>query len=92
MSEVVDRRKVVRTLAKGQVTLPTEFRAALGIEPETLLDVRLVGDHLEIKPLQTGGDELRRYSDEDIARFLEEDKLDEVTAKRVRDLLKRGSL
>ena len=86
------RRKVVKALAKGQVTIPSEFREALGINAETLLSVSLVGDHLEIAPLRQGEEALRRYTEEDIARFLEEDKLDEETVRRVRDLLGRGVL
>lgn len=86
------RRKVVKTLAKGQVTIPREFRDVLGIDAETLLTVSLVGDHLEIVPLRQGQETLRRYAEEDIARFLEEDKLDQETAQRVRDLLGRGAL
>jgi AbrB family looped-hinge helix DNA binding protein len=92
MSEAATRRRTVKALAKGQITIPNEFRTALGIDGETLLDVALVGDHLEIKPLRRGGESLRRYSDDDIARFLEEDRLDEETARRVRELLKRGEL
>jgi len=92
MTQTPVRRKVVKALAKGQLTIPNEFREALGIDAETLLDVSLVGDHLEITPLPRPGIAFRRYSDEDIARFLEEDKLDEETAARVRELLKRGDL
>ena len=92
MTQTKARRKVVKALAKGQVTIPSEFRAALGIEAETLLTVSLMGDHLEIAPLRQGEEALRRYTDEDIARFLEEDKLDEETARRVRELLQRGEL
>ena len=91
MAQAKARRKVVKALAKGQVTIPSEFREALGIEAETLLSVSLVGDHLEIAPLRQG-EELRRYTEEDLARFLEEDKLDQETARRVRDLLRRGAL
>jgi AbrB family looped-hinge helix DNA binding protein len=82
----------VRSLAKGQITIPSEFREALGIEPETLLSVELVGDHLEITPLQGVEESLRRYSDEDIARFIDEDRLDDQTAERIRALLRRGQL
>ncbi|PZC47968.1 MAG: Bifunctional DNA-binding transcriptional regulator of stationary/sporulation/toxin gene expression and antitoxin component of the YhaV-PrlF toxin-antitoxin module [Chloroflexi bacterium] len=92
MTQVKNRRKVVKTLAKGQVTIPSEFREILGIEAETLLSISLVGDHLEIVPLAQSGDALRRYTDEDIARFLEEDKLDQDTALRVRALLRSGAL
>ena len=85
------RRKVVKGLAKGQITIPIEFRETLGIDTETLLSVSVVGDHLEMTPLHEG-EELRLYTDEDIARFLEEDKLDEQTAEKVRELIRLGSL
>ena len=92
MTQPEVRRKVVKALAKGQVTIPNEFRKALGIETETLLRISLVGEHLEITPLHDLDEALRRYTEKDIARFLEEDKLDEETAGRVRDLLERGRL
>lgn len=92
MSQAKTLRKVVKALAKGQVTIPREFREALGIDAETLLTISLIGDHLEMAPLRPGEEALRRYTDDDIARFLEEDKLDEETARRVRELLQRGRL
>ncbi|MBI2918760.1 MAG: AbrB/MazE/SpoVT family DNA-binding domain-containing protein [Chloroflexi bacterium] len=92
MTQTRVRRKVAKALAKGQVTIPREFREALGIEAETLLSISLVGNHLEIAPLRQGEESLRRYTEEDISRFLEEDKLDEATAQRVRELLRRGAL
>lgn len=85
------RRKVVKVLAKGQVTIPIEFRETLGIDAETLLSVSVVDDHLEMTPLREAG-ELRLYTDEEIAQFLEEDKLDARTAEKVRELIKLGSL
>ena len=92
MLKAKPQRKVVKALAKGQITIPNEFRAALGIDAETLLSISLVEDHLEVTPLRPGEEALRRYTEEDIARFLEEDKLDEETARRVRELLRRGEL
>ncbi len=92
MAQVSQRRKVVRTQAKGQVTIPREFREALGIEAETLLSISLVGDRLEITPLRPDQEALRRYTDQDIERFMAEDRLDEETARRVQGLLKRGAL
>ncbi len=92
MVQAKPRRKVIKALAKGQITIPSEFREALGIEAETLLSITLVEDRLEVTPLRQGEDALRRYTEEDIARFLEEDKLDEETARRVRELLQRGEL
>ena len=91
MTQAKSRRKVIRALAKGQITIPAEFRQVLGIDAESLLSISLVGDHLEVTPLSQG-DELRRYTDEDIARFLEEDKLDEETAGKARRLLRSGHL
>ena len=92
MTQTKARRKVVKALAKGQVTIPSEFREVLGIYAETLLSISLVGDHLELAPLRQGDEALRRYTDQDISRFLEEDKLDQETARRVLDLVKRGVL
>ena len=91
MAQATTRRKIVKPLAKGQVTIPVEFREALGIGAETLLSVSLVGDHLEVRPLLQE-EELRRYADEEVSRFLEEDKLDRQTARRVRELLRNGKL
>jgi len=86
MAQTKPRRKVVKALAQGQVTIPSDFREALGIDAETRLSVSLVGDHLELAPLRQEGEALRRYAEADISRFLE-DKLDEETARRVRELL-----
>ncbi|MDO8749606.1 MAG: AbrB/MazE/SpoVT family DNA-binding domain-containing protein [Dehalococcoidia bacterium] len=90
MTQTKPKRKVVKTLAKGQVTIPSEFREALGIDTATLLSISLVGDHLELVPLRLGEEDLRRYTEDDIARFLEEDKLDQGTARQVRELLGRA--
>ena len=86
------RRKIVKPLAKGQVTIPAEFRKALSIGPDTLLDISLVGDHLEVAPLRHGEDALRRYTEDEVSRFVEEDKLEDDVASRVRNLLRQGEL
>ena len=39
---------IVRTLAEGQIVIPAELRRQLDIEPGSLLEVRAVGDHLEL--------------------------------------------
>lgn len=84
------RNKVVRALPKGQLTIPRDFRDALGIEADSLLTISLVNDHLEIAPLRPAADDLRRYSERDIARFLKEDRLDAATAKKVQALLHKA--
>jgi AbrB family looped-hinge helix DNA binding protein len=92
MATTKARRKLIKPLAKGQITIPLEFRKALGLDSETLLSVTLVEDHLEIRPIRQSEEELRLYTDEEISRFLEEDKLDPEVAQRVRNLLRRGEL
>lgn len=89
MAQQAPPHKIVRPLAKGQVTIPIAFRQALGIDVDTLLDISLVDDHLEIVPLQPDLAQVRRYADEEIDAFLEEDKLDAETVRRVRDLLRQ---
>jgi AbrB family looped-hinge helix DNA binding protein len=92
MTQPNNRRKVIKEMAKGQVTIPKDFWEALGTEAGTLLTISLVGDHLEIAPLGQGEEELRPYTKEDISRFLEEDRVDGETSRRVRELLRQGDL
>jgi AbrB family looped-hinge helix DNA binding protein len=42
---------VVRTHAKGQIVIPKDIRDMLGIKPGKTLSVKLVDDHVEIRPL-----------------------------------------
>ncbi|MDL1898274.1 AbrB/MazE/SpoVT family DNA-binding domain-containing protein [Anaerolineae bacterium CFX7] len=44
--------KVVRPLRNGQITLPAEFRARLEITEQSLLEIKLVGDELRVKPVR----------------------------------------
>ena len=43
--------KTIRSLRKGQITIPAAFRERLGIEENSLLQLTLVGDELRIKKL-----------------------------------------
>ncbi len=83
--------KLVRPLSKGQITLPIEFRRRLKIDAETILNLTLKGDRVEIVPLRPMPREeaLRNFSRDEIARFLKEDRLDRATAAKVRRLLAR---
>ncbi|MDO8532603.1 MAG: AbrB/MazE/SpoVT family DNA-binding domain-containing protein [Dehalococcoidia bacterium] len=92
MVQTAKRRKIVRPLPKGQMTIPAAFREALGIGPDTLLSVTLVDDCLEVRPVRSDEESVRLYTDEDIQRLLEEDKLDPRTAARIRALLRKGKL
>ena len=91
MNEAKPISKLVRPLAKGQITLPIEFRRRLGIDEKTILSVSLKGTTIEILPLRPVPQEtaLREYGDDEIKRFLKEDRLDSQTAKKVRRALGR---
>jgi AbrB family looped-hinge helix DNA binding protein len=42
---------VVKTYAKGQIIIPKQLRDALGITPGKRLSLKLVDDHMEVRPL-----------------------------------------
>jgi AbrB family looped-hinge helix DNA binding protein len=42
---------MVKTYAKGQIIIPKEIRDKLGIKPGKMLSVKLVNNHVEIRPL-----------------------------------------
>ena len=81
--------KLVRLQAKGQITLPVQFRRHLKVDEDAILRVTLQGDEITISPLrsETSDPRLREYSQADIDRFLREDRLDRATAVKVRRLL-----
>jgi AbrB family looped-hinge helix DNA binding protein len=51
MREGEAKRRIVRPLRGGQITIPAEFRAKLGIDRETLLQVTLSEGELRIRPV-----------------------------------------
>lgn len=48
-----DLTRVVRPLRRGQITIPADFRRRLGIEDDTLLELTLHDDKIEIVPVTT---------------------------------------
>ncbi len=48
--------RVVRATPSGHVAIPDEFRAALGIDPETPLLLTLRGGELHLRPVARGSD------------------------------------
>ena len=85
--------KIVRPLPKGQITIPAQFRERLGIDQDSLLNIILLEDRLEVVPVRVGEQEsLREYTDEEIKSFLQEDKIDPETAGKVRKLLAEGRI
>jgi AbrB family looped-hinge helix DNA binding protein len=87
--------KLVRPLSRGQITIPVEFRKKLGIDTNTILSLALRGNKIEIVPAmvrEVGEEELREYTDKEISQFLQDDKIDQETARTVKRLLAEGKL
>jgi bifunctional DNA-binding transcriptional regulator/antitoxin component of YhaV-PrlF toxin-antitoxin module len=83
--------KLIRPRAKGQITLPIEFRRKLAIDDETILSLTLKEGCIEIIPLRPALEEglLRNYKQDEIDSFIAEDRIDPKTAAKVRRLLGR---
>ncbi|MDO8514920.1 MAG: AbrB/MazE/SpoVT family DNA-binding domain-containing protein [bacterium] len=45
--------QIVKPLRNGQITIPASFRDQIGFDPQTLLQLTLVGDEIRIKPIRT---------------------------------------
>lgn len=84
--------RIVQLPARGQITLPTDFRRKLGLKEGSLLEMRLVGDRIEIRLVPGSTQMLREYTEAEIQQFLEDDKISEETADTVRRLLAAGQL
>jgi AbrB family looped-hinge helix DNA binding protein len=48
-----DLTRVVRPVRRGQITIPADFRRRLGIEDDTLLELTLRDNKIEIVPVTT---------------------------------------
>ncbi len=87
--------KIVKPLSRGQITIPIEFRKKLGIGSNTILNLSLKGNKIEITPAMVrefNEEELREYTDKEISQFLQDDKIDKNTARIVKKLLSEGKL
>lgn len=86
---VKDTTRLVKPYAKGQVTIPADFREELGIDENTILQMELKGSRIEITPLRVIDEErlIRQYNRSEINSFLEDDKIDAETAIMIRKLL-----
>lgn len=82
-------KRLVKPYAKGQVTIPADFRERLGIDENTILQMELKGSRIEITPMRVINEDrlLRNYDISEVEAFLEEDRIDPETAAKVRELL-----
>ena len=83
------KTRYVRPYARGQITIPAEFRKRLGIDENTILQVSLKGSKIEITPFKVVDSDrlMREYDTAEIEEFLKEDKIDPQTAAKARKLL-----
>ena len=87
--------KIVKSLPRGQITIPIEFRKKLGIGDDTILTLSLKGNKIEITPAvvrEAGEDELREYTGREISQFLKDDRIDQKTARNIKRLLTEEKL
>ncbi len=68
------------------------FQAQARAERRLLLEMQLVGDKIEIRPVAATAQLLREYTEAEIQQFLDEDKISDETANAVRRLLASGQL
>jgi AbrB family looped-hinge helix DNA binding protein len=82
--------QIIQPKSEGQITIPASMRRALGIDETSLLEIRLDGDHLTISNLtRHNGEHVRVFSDEEIAEFMEEDKISPELAEWAREYVRR---
>lgn len=84
--------RIVRSQAKGQTTVPIEFRKRLGIDQNTFLRLTLRGSGIEVSPVQLGreGTLLRDFDQKELDAFLEQDTIDAKIAAKVRRLVAKA--
>ena len=83
-------KNLLRPTSRGQITIPKPIRQKLNFNPDTVLNIGLEGDRIVIRPLNLGSFNrpIRVYSDEEIDRFLAEDKLSPEDAAFFQRLLR----
>lgn len=90
------KRKTVRLLRGGQITIPIEFRRELGIEDASLMEVTLADGKLTLVPQETkpkGSEYLRELYDlfapvrqEAIDKGYTEDEINEWIDEAIREV------
>ncbi|KKP36303.1 hypothetical protein A2483_05790 [Candidatus Peregrinibacteria bacterium RIFOXYC2_FULL_33_13] len=81
-------KKIIKIQTKGMVTIPIEFREKLGIEPNSLLEAKIVDNGVFFAKVEYNAPKVNLYSDEEIKEWMIADKIDEKTAKKLAKILK----
>ena len=78
-------RQALTISRKGQITLPAELRKKYGLEAGSTVIAEEREGELVLRPAAVL--EIEIYNDEDIARWDEEDRLDEQTRQAIKKRL-----
>jgi AbrB family looped-hinge helix DNA binding protein len=78
-------RENVVVSSRGQITLPVKMRQRLGIQPGSVITVEVKNGELVLHPAAVV--EIAVYSDEQIAQWNREDRLDETERTAILDRL-----
>ena len=81
-------RQTLTVSSRGQITLPASLRKRLGIRPGGVLSAEEKGGELVLRPAVVL--EMEPYSDADILRWDEEDRLSPGERDRILKLLGAG--
>lgn len=79
--------KIVKAQEKGLVTIPVEFREQLGIQKNSLLEAKLTKEGVLFIKLNLTQKSEELYSNSEIEQWMEEDRLDVKTIKKLDQLL-----
>ena len=78
----------VRVLKKGIVTLPKSMREKTGIKEGDVAKAKLVGNTIVIEPREEVA--YRIFTDEEIERWKEEDKLPPELEQKAKELMEKA--
>ncbi|MDP4011362.1 MAG: hypothetical protein Q8P72_04005 [Candidatus Roizmanbacteria bacterium] len=83
MQQII-HEEIVKIQPKGLITIPKYLRIQLGFDMSKLARITSEKGRLIVEPVRTISYPVRRYSDEEIKEFLEEDQ------KETKELKKAG--
>ncbi len=78
-----DQSFITVTTPRGTVTIPKKLREKAGIKKQTALTTWYENGKIIFEPIVSDPYSIREYTDEEIAQFLEDDKLDPKLAKKL---------
>lgn len=74
---------LVRLQPKGLITIPKKIRDAAGFVENSHLNISFQNGKVTLEPIRSYSYPIRSYTDEEIAQFLKDDKLDPKLARKL---------